>query len=290
MRELLFPASYQQGPGVAYSEIKKILHVGTHPVIIFDEQGFNFYGKQFVKLLKRYGCIVTTFVFNDALTQDNIEDLLEQIDEVNSDLVIGFGGFQTINTTKVVSDFKKLPEILIPTEIECSNVLSPFSIIYSNELDDKFCKVEDSPSLVLVDSTILMQDSIDHFKSAALKAMLIADAIDSSQSNDKLVSKRNLVSILSENIRIFLSENYEEIYCLVLNDEYSEKIEEFLEVVILQSGICQSIQSNGRPLIYPSLTVFEIENNNIGKLEEIFSILSRDKKSEKLETGSEVIL
>lgn len=152
----LFPGRYIQGPDALKSLNDEINRFGKNGFIIADPFVYD-------KILPDYFTDTGGQVeleserFEGECTDNEIKRLVGILKELQSDVVIGFGGGKTLDTAKAVSYELKKPMIIIPSLASTDAPCSALSVIYTEEGEvDRYLILPENPNVIIVDTKIIV--------------------------------------------------------------------------------------------------------------------------------------
>jgi glycerol dehydrogenase len=153
----LFPGRYTQGPDALKDLGDEIKRFGKKGFIIADPFVYD-------KILPDYFSQLEKDVklgrerFEGECTNNEIQRLSGVVKEDDSDVVIGFGGGKTIDTTKAVAYELKRPMIIIPSLASTDAPCSALSVIYTEEGEvDRYLILPENPNVIIVDTRIIVE-------------------------------------------------------------------------------------------------------------------------------------
>ncbi|MEX2783803.1 glycerol dehydrogenase [Streptococcus sp. H49] len=156
MKVFTSPSRYIQGENALFHNIKSILNLGSHPLLLADDVVYDIIGSRFEKHLAQEGLIVTRLSFNGEASENEINRVTTVAKEKKNDLIIGLGGGKTIDSAKAVADLLGVPVVIAPTVASTDAPTSALSVIYSDEgTFEKYMFYSKNPDLVLVDTTVI---------------------------------------------------------------------------------------------------------------------------------------
>ncbi len=152
----LFPGRYIQGPDALKSLDEEIKRFGKKGFIIADPFVYDeILPDHFHKLEKEVE--LGKERFEGECTDKEINRLSDIVKKQDSDVVIGFGGGKTIDTTKAVAYEMKKPMIIIPSLASTDAPCSALSVIYTEEGEvERYLFLPENPNVVIVDTKIIV--------------------------------------------------------------------------------------------------------------------------------------
>lgn len=149
------PGSYIQGNG----EIK---HLANHyqaigakgAYIIVDKFIYDTYKNDIESSFKEYAVPYQLHVFGGECSMKEIDTHRSQL--ATCDAVIGIGGGKTLDTSKAVGFYEKLPVIVVPTAASTDAPCSRLSVIYKENGEfENYLPLPANPDVVLMDTAII---------------------------------------------------------------------------------------------------------------------------------------
>lgn len=158
---LISPGKYVQGPG----ELKKLYtyveKLGTKPLSLISESGYQRVGKEIeADFVRNHSQIVFDY-FNGECCKKEIERLKKIVTDQDCDVIIGIGGGKILDTAKAVAYYTNLPVVICPTIASTDAPCSALSVIYTEEgLFEEYIFLPANPNLVLMDTQIIAKSPV----------------------------------------------------------------------------------------------------------------------------------
>ena len=152
----LFPGRYIQGFGALEHLGEEVERFGKNGFVIADPVVFDDIIPEY---LKDPGGDVNleTERFEGECTDKEIKRLAGILTELESDVVIGFGGGKAIDTSKAVAYELKKPMIIIPSLASTDAPCSALSVIYTEDGGvDRYLILPENPNVIIVDTRIIV--------------------------------------------------------------------------------------------------------------------------------------
>lgn len=152
-----FPGRYIQGRGVLERMPQEIGRLGSKVFIIAGNTAID-------KILPLYlpeiekNAEVKAARFGGECCEEEIDTLLAQAKDFETDLVIGLGGGKVLDTSKIISQKLDAKNMIIPTLASSDAPCSAIAVLYTSEgIFKKGVKINSNPQVVLVDTEIITQ-------------------------------------------------------------------------------------------------------------------------------------
>jgi glycerol dehydrogenase len=110
--------------------------------------------------------------FSGECSDENITVLVEKVQRMALDAIIGVGGGKSLDTAKRAAEICNVPVICIPTIAATCAAASVLSVIYTEEgVYKKDHYLEKNPNLVLVDTDVIANAPVEYFESGILDSL-----------------------------------------------------------------------------------------------------------------------
>jgi len=160
-----FPSNYVQQPGVLKDAADWFKKFGKKPFIISGPTAWGKVEEALVSSLQQGEMDYQLEIFAGHCSYEELERLLGLRDS-STDFVVGIGGGQSLDMSKIVANRLELPIITLPTLASTCAATSPQSIMYTP--DHVFVKIEKfdfCPILTLVDTGVIQNAPLPYLVS-----------------------------------------------------------------------------------------------------------------------------
>lgn len=150
------PTRYIQGK----NELKRLAsHTSTlgHKLFIIVDENIKDIVKPHIEESSQDTDITIVFEdFHGECCMSEINRIIDKVNDLGCDVVVGVGGGKTHDTSKVVAHYTKKPVVIVPTIASTDAPCSSLSVIYSDDsVFEKYLFLPSSPNMVLVDTEII---------------------------------------------------------------------------------------------------------------------------------------
>lgn len=173
---------YIQGPGEINNLAKYIKEFGSFGYILIDSYLYSSIGG-LLDVQKGLEKIVDKF--EGEVTVAFIEEKVKIASETSADVVVGIGGGKTVDAAKAIAAKLNLPIILVPTIASTDAPVASMTATFDESgMQTGIIRFANCPSMVLVDSEIIVQASARYFAAGIGDALATCYEAKSSSTND----------------------------------------------------------------------------------------------------------
>lgn len=153
---IISPSRYIQGKGEISNIYERVKGLGKNFFIIISKNLLNRLGNTIKRDFRNKNCSINFEIFNGECTKEEIDKLRANARAKGCDCIIGIGGGKSLDTSKAVSYYEKLPLVVIPTIASTDAPCSALSVIYTNDGEfDSYLFLPQNPNIVLVDTDVI---------------------------------------------------------------------------------------------------------------------------------------
>lgn len=153
---LISPGKYVQGAGEMGKLYDYAKGFGKKALILITASGYKRIGKIIESSFAGQDFELVFDYFNGECSKNEINRLIGIVDEKGCDMVIGIGGGKTLDTSKAVGYYRKLPVLICPTIASTDAPCSALSVLYTDDgVFDEYLFLPANPNLVLMDTDII---------------------------------------------------------------------------------------------------------------------------------------
>jgi glycerol dehydrogenase len=169
---LTAPVQYVSGPGTLDDCGRFIVQWGKNVLVSGGKRALKSVESKFFPALEAAEVIYEVNRFTGECSGENIAALVEKVQRMALDAIIGVGGGKSLDTAKRAAEICKVPVICIPTIAATCAAASAMSVIYTEEgIHKKDHYLEKNPNLVLVDTEIITKAPVEYFESGILDSL-----------------------------------------------------------------------------------------------------------------------
>ena len=152
------PFRYIQGAGIIQHIGNMIAPLGENFLLVADEMVIESIGKQITNSLNQAQKHCHTILFGGECCNSEISRIIQKVQNVPVNAIVGLGGGKTADTAKALSIKLDLPVVIVPTLASNDAPTSHFAVIYDeNHIYDHLEIMKLSPWYVVVDTEILVK-------------------------------------------------------------------------------------------------------------------------------------
>lgn len=242
VKGLVAPNKYISGKGIVSELYGYVKGLGQSFLFVCDNFIVNDVKETVAPEFENNNAMVTIATFQGECSRKEINRLVEQAKEANSQCIIGVGGGKTLDTAKAVAYYAGLPVVVVPTIASTDAPCSALSVIYTE--DGQFEEVvffPYSPSMVIVDTQVIANAPTRLLVAGigdALATYFEARISAQSNSDNTLGMKptKTALSLSKLCYDILLEDSLKAIYA-VENNQATKALENIIEANIYLSGI-----------------------------------------------------
>ncbi|WP_134698635.1 iron-containing alcohol dehydrogenase family protein [Ammoniphilus sp. YIM 78166] len=156
-RAKAYPTNYIQEPGILLQTGEWVQKFGSQPLIIAGPTAWSKAGPQISASLLQCEIDFQLETFEGHCSDEELQRLLSKV-QPETDIVIGVGGGQCLDTAKLIANHLKVPIINVSTLASTCAASSALSIVYTPE--HVFVRLEEfdrCPVAVLVDPDLIRE-------------------------------------------------------------------------------------------------------------------------------------
>ncbi|MFP4020061.1 MAG: glycerol dehydrogenase [Halanaerobium sp.] len=154
IKVLTSPGKYVQGKKVIKEMRDYINDLGEKALIIADPVVEELFLSDLEAGLEGFNFEIE--FFNGECSKVEIERLKEKATQEDAEIIIGMGGGKTLDTSKAVAYYSKLPVVIVPTIAATDAPCSALSVIYTEEgVFEEYLFLPKNPDAVIIDTEIV---------------------------------------------------------------------------------------------------------------------------------------
>lgn len=155
-RTVSAPKKFIIGTGLLAQMHDYVKDFGDNAFIISDEFFVERVQKESVEGLKKAGLKGTAEKFQRECTDSEIKRLGELAKKHGANVIVGIGGGKTLDTSKAVAHYYKLPLILYPTIASTDAPCIALAVIYTEKGEfDRYLFLPQNPDVVVADTGVI---------------------------------------------------------------------------------------------------------------------------------------
>ena len=113
-----------------------------------------------------------TIPFRGECCGENVSAMIDRIEEVKAEVMVGIGGGKSLDTAKTAAGAAQVPIVCIPTIAATCAAVTPVSILYTREGTFKqVLSLPSSPNLVMVDTSVIAKAPKEYLVSGIFDAL-----------------------------------------------------------------------------------------------------------------------
>lgn len=241
-RTVTSPKKFIVGTGLLAQMHDFVKDFGDNAFIISDEFIVDRVKTESIAGLEKAGLKGSAEKFNRECTDSEIKRLGELAQKQGANVVVGIGGGKTLDTTKAVAHYYKLPLILYPTIASTDAPCIALAVIYTEKGKfDRYLFLPQNPDAVIADTSIIAAAPARFFAAGVGDALSTYFEARACQKADgvnlvgKTPSRTGLG--LAEMCFDVVSANVEKAMDAVRNKVSTRAVEDMVEATIYLSGI-----------------------------------------------------
>jgi glycerol dehydrogenase len=169
---LTAPIQYISGPNTLADCGRFIVKWGKNVLVSGGKKALKSVESKLFLALEAAGVKYEVNQFSGECSDENIAVLVEKVQQMTLDAIIGVGGGKSLDTAKRAAEICKVPVICIPTIAATCAAASVLAVIYTEEgVHKKDHYLEKNPNLVLVDMEVIVNAPIEYFESGILDSL-----------------------------------------------------------------------------------------------------------------------
>jgi glycerol dehydrogenase-like iron-containing ADH family enzyme len=169
---LTAPVQYISGPNTLDDCGRFIIKWGQNVLVSGGKRALKSVESKLFPALEAVGIEYEINRFTGECSDENIAVLVEKVQRMELDAIIGVGGGKSLDTAKRAAEICNVPVICIPTIAATCAAASAVSIVYTEEgIHKQDYKLEKNPNLVLVDLEIIANAPVEYFESGILDSL-----------------------------------------------------------------------------------------------------------------------
>ena len=158
---IISPSKYVQGAGEMGNLGSYAEKYGSKPLVLITESGYKRIAGTLDGSFAKSACEPVYNFFNKECSKAEIARLGEIVKENGCDMVIGIGGGKTLDTSKAVAYYNKIPVLICPTIASTDAPCSALSVIYTDDgVFEEYLFLPANPNLVLMDTEIVTKSPV----------------------------------------------------------------------------------------------------------------------------------
>jgi glycerol dehydrogenase len=169
---LTAPVQYISGPNTLDDCGRFIIKWGQNVLVSGGKRALKSVESKLFPALEAVGIEYEINRFTGECSDENIAVLVEKVQRMRLDTIIGVGGGKSLDTAKSAAEICNVPVICIPTIAATCAAASAVAVIYTGEgVYKKDHYLEKNPNLVLVDTEVIVNAPIEYFESGILDSL-----------------------------------------------------------------------------------------------------------------------
>jgi glycerol dehydrogenase len=169
---LTAPVQYISGPDTLNDCGRFISKWGQNVLVSGGQKALKSVESKLFPALEAAGVKYEVNLFTGECCDENITVLVENVQRMALDAIIGMGGGKSLDTAKMAAEICNVPVICIPTIAATCAAASGLSVIYTEKgVHKKDHYLEKNPNLVLVDTDVIANAPFEYFESGILDSL-----------------------------------------------------------------------------------------------------------------------
>jgi glycerol dehydrogenase len=169
---LTAPVQYISGPNTLDDCGRFIVKWGKNILASGGKKALKSVNSKLFPTLETVGVKYEVNQFSGECSDENIAVLVEKVQRMALNAIIGIGGGKSLDTAKRAAEICNVPVICIPTIAATCAAASAMSVIYTEEgVHKKDHYLAKTPNLVLVDTEIIAKAPVEYFESGILDSL-----------------------------------------------------------------------------------------------------------------------
>jgi glycerol dehydrogenase len=169
---LTAPVQYISGPDTLDDCGRFIVKWSQNVLVSGGKRALKSVESKLFPELEAAGIKYETNRFTGECCEANIAGLVEKVQRLGLDAVIGVGGGKSLDAAKRAAEICNVPVLCIPTIAATCAAASVLAVIYTEEgVHKKDHYLERNPNLVLVDTGIIAKAPVEYFESGILDSL-----------------------------------------------------------------------------------------------------------------------
>jgi glycerol dehydrogenase len=169
---LTAPVQYISGPDTLDDCGRFIVKWGRSALVSGGNKGLKSVKSKLFPALEAVDVKYEVNHFTGECSDENIAALVEKVQRMALDAIIGVGGGKSLDAAKRAAEICNVPVICIPTIAATCAAASAMSVIYTKAgVHKKDHYLAKNPNLVLVDTEIIAKAPVEYFESGILDSL-----------------------------------------------------------------------------------------------------------------------
>ena len=241
-RTITSPKKFFIGDGILSQLHDFVKDFGDNALIICDEFILQKVKDDAVPPLLEKGMKCTAEKFNYECTDVEINRLGDIVKAQKANVIVGVGGGKTLDVSKAVAYYQKLPVILYPTIASTDAPCTALSVIYKENGEfDRYLFLPQNPDAVIADTSIIAGAPVRFFSAGvgdALATYFEARACYQADGINLVLKKPSRTGLEMAKLCFrLLSENIESAMDAIKNKVATPALEQSIEATIYLSGV-----------------------------------------------------
>lgn len=298
-RTITSPKKFFIGSGILNQLHDFVKDFGDNALIVCDEFILQKVKDDAVPPLLEKGMKCNAEKFNYECTDIEINRLGDIVNSQGANVIVGVGGGKTLDVSKAVAFYQKLPVILFPTIASTDAPCTALSVIYQENGEfDRYLFLPQNPDAVIADTAIIASAPVRFFAAGvgdALATYFEARACYQADGINLVLKKPSRTGLeLAKLCYQLLSENVESAMDAIKNKVATPALEQAIEATIYLSGVgaesgglaaAHAVNNgmsvvpdlhraqHGEKVVFGLLTQLVLENAPVAELDEVIRII-----------------